>query len=392
MSNSRKSVALGILIGLSVIVPVVAAPVTPYELVRTLQRVQDRVATGSVRAHHAQRKLLKHIAKRFRKADPAVWRARRNLYAMATFVLSGGDPSIARTVYQAGIEDETLRSLISAVLAYSEGRQSAAKRLFEAIDPVELPPTLGGHVALVKSALYQGSDAKRTLANLELARLLLPGTLIEETALRRAVVAAGNGNQLQHFEVFAGQYLRRFKRSVYGGEFDAKFSQQLIRLPYLEQPEQLSRLKELVSQLVPRRRLALYLSIARNAVVAGELEIALFAVEQAAELAKSDSTAFLRTRVYKAAAMVTTDPRSARAQLLELQTAALGEEDRQIFEAVLSITKNLLMVPGSQTGAESESFTQDMETASDGNAPSGVAAKAEELLKKVDKMLSESKP
>ena len=69
----------------------------PYQLVRTLQALQDEIARGNLEAHNAQPGLLKRLGEEFQKADPGVWKDPRNSRAVVTFLLSGGSPQVVRS-------------------------------------------------------------------------------------------------------------------------------------------------------------------------------------------------------------------------------------------------------------------------------------------------------
>lgn len=45
----------------------------PYQLVRTLQALQDEIAHGDLKAHNLQPAMLKRLGEKFLEADPAVW-------------------------------------------------------------------------------------------------------------------------------------------------------------------------------------------------------------------------------------------------------------------------------------------------------------------------------
>ena len=364
---------------------------TPYELVRTLQRVQDRIALGSTQAHHAQRKLLQHIAGRFSSVDPVAWREPRNVRALAIFLLSGGNPKIGRRIYAGGIAEESDRELIKAVLAYAEGRKSTATKLLSAIEPKSLPASLGGHVALVKSALYHKTSPKKSMAYLELARLLMPGTLIEEAALRRGVVAAGDEGNLERFERLAAQYLNRFSSSVYSADFDAKFSLYLVKLSFLEVAARQSRFENMVVALEPVRLRRLYLSLARNAVVAGQTSHASFAASRASSMSPPLSNELERARAYEAMAIVTKDPNAAMSQLKRVDLAKLAEPDRQIVSAAIAVSEKLTRIPSIDEpepvrSPHGSSEAKPADTAT-GSKPDGVAARAEKLIEVVDDIL-----
>ena len=62
----------------------------PYQLVRSLQSLQDQIARGDLEAHNAQPALLKRLGEKLATADSAVWKDPRNSRAAVTFLLSGG--------------------------------------------------------------------------------------------------------------------------------------------------------------------------------------------------------------------------------------------------------------------------------------------------------------
>ena len=364
---------------------------TPYELVRTLQRVQDRIALGSVRAHNAQRRLLQHIGVRFAAIDSAAWREPRNTHALVTYLLSGGDPKVGRKIYAGGIADERERDLIKAALAYAEGRRSAALKLLNDVDPRTLPAPLGGHVALIKSALYQKSEPKKSMANLDLARLLMPGTLIEESALRRGVVAAGNDGNLDRFQYLSSQYLNRFGASAYGADFDAKFSMYLVKLSYLNLPARQERFEQMVASLNPVRIRKLYLSLARNAITGGQIGFASFAAGKAVQLSPPQSAELERAHAYQAVAMVTEDPGEALNKLNRLDLERLSKSDREIISAAMTLSHNLMRKPAPEMPAadpspHSAAMAKPIEMPA-GSTADGVAARAEKLIETVDHML-----
>ncbi len=90
-------------------------------------------------------------------------------------------------------------------LAYVEGREKEALEIFEGINPRSLLVTLGGQIALVKSALLVNSDLRGAMIQLDDARLLTTGTLVEEAALRRQIFVAGQVDDFNKFEMLAIQ-------------------------------------------------------------------------------------------------------------------------------------------------------------------------------------------
>ncbi|MGT2464328.1 hypothetical protein ACVOMV_00165 [Mesorhizobium atlanticum] len=67
--------------------------------------------------------------------------------------------------------------------------------MLKPIDPMSVPADIGAFLALVKGSLLAADDPAQALALLDEARLLSPGTLVEEAALRRSVgIAAAQGD------------------------------------------------------------------------------------------------------------------------------------------------------------------------------------------------------
>ncbi|MGI9387080.1 MAG: chemotaxis protein MotC, partial [Methyloligellaceae bacterium] len=70
----------------------------PFELVRSLQFVQDAIAQGNSAAFEAQRNLLGVIADRFAAFEPTVWQKPRNARAALLLSMSGGPPRVLKTL------------------------------------------------------------------------------------------------------------------------------------------------------------------------------------------------------------------------------------------------------------------------------------------------------
>jgi chemotaxis protein MotC len=59
------------------------------------------------------------------------------------------------------------------------------------VKPRAIPSSMSGHIALVQGRCLPHSDAPAAIERLDDARLLLPGTLVEEAALRREILLVG---------------------------------------------------------------------------------------------------------------------------------------------------------------------------------------------------------
>ena len=109
-----------------------------------------------------------------------------------------------------------------------------------------LPAGLAGQLALTQSALVVREAPARSLELLDLARLLAPGTLVEEGALRRQIFVVAQGGDATRFEALSIQYLRRFRRSVYAGNFRQRFAAALTRLDFDSDRTRIARLERML--------------------------------------------------------------------------------------------------------------------------------------------------
>jgi chemotaxis protein MotC len=319
------------------------AKAPPYELVRTLQALQDRIALGSTEAFAAQRGLLARIDAQFTAADPGVWQDQRNARAIVTYVLSGGSPAVLRTLIAAGPLPHVDERLVRGALAYLDGNATEAGELLAEIDARSLPASMGSQVALAQSALVVGDDPKKADALLDLARLLSPGTLAEEAALRRQIFVVDQLGDIDKFETLSRQYLERFRHSVYAGNFRQRFAAALTRMEFMDDPAQFGRLDDMLSELDADSRRDLYLTVARAAVTLGKVNAATVAAERAAALAPADGVDAARASLYRAAVTVVTPGglKNASADLRAIDPDDLPAADRELREAALATAESI---------------------------------------------------
>lgn len=315
----------------------------PFEMVRSLQFLQENITLGSQASQAAQQKFLLQMTESFLAADMQAWRDRKNFSAAIIHALSGGDPAVLRgLIRQGAIASEDL-PLTEGTLAYAEGRSKDAAGLLLSVDTRLLDPVLGGYVALTQSALVADVDPKRAGQLLDLARLLMPGTLVEEASLRREVTAVVQDGDIEKFERLARQQLTRFRQSLYAAAFRNQFTEALIKLDYSVKSGRLRMIAETLDALPPADRRELYLLIAQRALLAGKTEMARFAADRAAELAMTaGASENIRAELYAAASLIVTDEFDAALQKLKtIDTTKLTREDSQLLENALALATRL---------------------------------------------------
>ena len=128
------------------------------------------------------------------------------------FVLSGGDASVLQP-WGEDLEPGTReKQLFDGIVAYGQGNITKAEATLLPLDAASLDPMLGGHLSLAQALLSSRPTPERAFAYFDLARQLLPGTLVEEAALRQTVVLAAKTGDGLRFARAAISYMSRFRR------------------------------------------------------------------------------------------------------------------------------------------------------------------------------------
>jgi chemotaxis protein MotC len=308
----------------------------PFELVRALQAVQDGIANGDTAAHGSHIALIRQIGEKFLAADPNVWSNPQNGQAVVIYLLSGGAPQIVRKLPRDKINVD--KALFDGALAYVEGHQDEARDLLKDVKPRTLSSGMGGQVALVQGALFARSEASLAIERLDDARLLLPGTLVEEAALRREILLVGQAEDFDKFEFLTMAYIRHYRNSVYAGDFWQRFSTGLTQSSLALDDHRFARVAALLEQVERASRLKLYLVIARAGLVRGKLVVTRLAAEKALTLSAEATADRERAHFYRGASRALTDEYDGGfAELKALDRSKLAERDVLLLNATLQL-------------------------------------------------------
>ncbi len=314
----------------------------PYMAVRSLQVLQEMVAHGSTSAQGAQPKLLSHIADVFAAADPAVWKERRNAQAAVLYLFSSGKPAVVRALLARAVFAPESDRLLKGALAYAEGEDGVAKALLGKIEPKSLPQSVGGHLALVLATLFATDDAAKAGRMLDEARLLVPGTLVEEAALRRQIFLSADAATLDKFVSLSRQYIRRFHTSVYASNFKHRLTSFATAIAVSGDLTRLAKLDPVLAELPAAERRALYLELAQAALVQGKTMTGRYAADRAVLLAQDSSVDAARAKLYAAAASAPTDDAGAgRSILAQVDPSRLSARDAELREAAMAVAETV---------------------------------------------------
>jgi chemotaxis protein MotC len=320
------------------------APDSFVQRVAKLQNVQAAIAQGDQAAYAAQPRVLREISDAIAAAKPEVWKNSRESQAAIIYVLSGGQPRIVMRLIESGALPQNDEKLLRGAIAYQLGHEAEARHLLGDVDPKALGPALGGQLAFVQSILLTSSDQKKAIALLDLARLMMPGGLVEEAALRREVflVADGAAPDAEKFMALAAQYLGRFPKSPYADNLLRAFTATLIRLRITDDVANFPKIEAMTQTVAGDPRRGLFLAIARAALVGGKIAMADVAATKALTLAQADTPDEARGKLYQAAARSLTDQHEvAIAQLQAIDLKKLAKADEALLTAARTMARHV---------------------------------------------------
>ncbi len=368
---------------------------SPVEIVRALNALQDEVVQGNVAAQSALPRVIAQMGDRLLAVDPQSWKQAKNARALITYTLSGGQMRVIRKVLETGNVPEPEKKLMEGALAYVEGREAKARQILLEIDAKSLPPTVAGHVALVQ-ALLVADDPRKSFEYLDLARILAPGTLVEETALRREIFGLSeSGIDPDKFVLLSSQYLRRFQNCVYADNFRQRFSSAVTHFGLANAPDQFGKLVRLIGELESDDQLRLYMLIAQGAILDGNATVARLAAEKAIAVAKDGSANGARAKLYGGAALILTNNYDeGLARVKEVDVSELPKHEAELRDAVLSIAKQIRKWPDLPLASDDEPKLDPQAPGRDGTvtaAAGPIIGLAQKAIFDTDQLLREEK-
>ncbi len=326
-----------------------------YTLVRSLQYVQDTVVSGDFSAMEMQRFLLEQVDRKLREAQPEDFDDPRNVDAALIYAMSGGNPKtldlvVAQDKY--GYFDEEITSIMRA---YLNGLIPSTKKPIEDIVDDYLNTAIGPYVALIAANVKAAAKDLKAVELFDLARLVAPGSLIEEAALRRSILISINHSKFDKALSLAHIYARRFNKSPYNVQFSQLIVEMIVQ--NLDNIDEVL-VDEVISYLPVKQQKAIYLRIARTGVVNGNDIMAVKANEKA-HLFEGERNAYynMMANLY---ASINELPKGETKELLDdianIKRRSLSPIDRPLHDAAMLLAEQIIGLP------DEKSLTQVMQS------------------------------
>ncbi|MFT3988561.1 hypothetical protein [Aestuariivirga sp.] len=318
--------------------PAVAFAGTPefVQAVRLFFVLQDASANGESRASAMQGEWA---ARAIEAAGDIQSPDAATIQAAAGFILAGGPADLGDALLRRADLPVDDIALLKAIVAFKNRQEGEAAKAFAGIDPFSYPPSLGGRIALSRALVLPDADVTEKLSFYDTAIQLMPGTLVEDSSLRRAALTCAALPDQDCFFTYVSRYFRRFARSPFIDAFLSALGDSLIKREVARKPLDMERLDWLLTKLPAGTRREFFLELARNATAAGLAALAAFSASRAGRLAVPGSIEAVRAELYANVPGVSgPDYEVAQAQLTALDAARLTEDDRSLLDAALQVS------------------------------------------------------
>ena len=321
----------------------------PYKMIRSLQFIQDSIVLGDHSANEMQRFLLKTLDQRLRTIGPEAFKDTRNVDAVFMFAMSGGNPQTLEYLASRDIEGDFDIRLTRVLRRYLQGQGVSALPAFDELVKEYTASDVGPYLALVAGNTTAGVEPQKALAYFDQARLLAPGTNLEEAALRRSLAITLHLSDYPRSTDIAGKYVRRFLYSPYASQFVDMFVQLVVDGDGTITRDQWT---DIVAMMDDERAKELYMRVARRAVLAGKQDLARDAAARAEQLGSTTaSDGKSVSRLYGDLANVSTAKVTDTAESLSrIPDEALSERDKMLRDAARNIAEQIVMPVSAASG------------------------------------------
>jgi chemotaxis protein MotC len=347
MSRAWHALALA-LAALALLTPAAALadPVNLTEMANDLQRLQFQIAQGDKTAYAAQFIQLKTMGAAIATATPETWKDKGAVDSLVIYILSGGSLADVVPLLKGDAIVESERSLARGALAYATNHEADATDLLGKADLSALDARLAGQVAFAHSVLVSKRDPRKAIELLDWSRLLAPGGLVEEAALRREITLLAEAKDVRRVAMLTRQYSTRFGASLYAPEFFRELAGSIARLGLADDPANYQLLSNAAAALPPDGRQQFLLTLAKSAVVYARFDAAVGAATEALRGARADTADTARAHLYLAASQIFADGYdAAAADLQSLVASKLDPTDANLLAAARKVAAELRVAP-----------------------------------------------
>jgi chemotaxis protein MotC len=299
---------------------------------------QDRAVAGDA---PRQAKIMPRIDGCVSSLSTEDWKQQRNYRAAVIYVLAGGGSTRFRRLLQDHIIEEKDPPLLTASLAFADRDRENAIKLMSPIDVRIYTSILAGHLALVRGGLLIGVDNKEAAKSLAYARLMMPGSQVEEAALRREIAITDPRTETERYILLARRYQFNYPRSPFATKYWQNLTSTLSKMDLAMEGGRAAEFEELFKAAPASFGFEFHATLARMSIQMSRPEI-LKAQTQAAEGFAESAQAKERVKLYQAALHVMVgDLVASDSDLKNIDASALNKEEVMILKTLRSVGARL---------------------------------------------------
>ncbi len=347
----------------------------PAKILRSLQFVQDSVVMGDHSARDMQKFLLSAFDTTLRTSDMSVFSDTKNADAALIYIMSGGNPATLNYLVAKDVQGYFDSRVVNVLQKYLSGRGGLVDKVVSDLIPEYRNNRLGPYLMLIAGNIAYTKDPAAALPFFDDARLSAPGTIIEEAALRRSIMATMQLKQPEKGMVYARKYAVRFLHSPYASQFADLFVSLAIDSFGPVTTKDIGEIAELMDA---ERAQEIYLRIARQASLQGKMELAQFAAEKANGIAEDtgDTTREPLSKLYSGLSDISgQDVLAAQEKLASIPESELSPRDLALRDAAKTIAEQIMQPPSL---AAATTVSSSSGPATEGSRAPVPAAKTEE--------------
>lgn len=348
----------------------------PAKILRSLQFVQDSVVMGDHSARDMQKFLLSAFDTTLRTSDMSVFSDTKNADAALIYIMSGGNPATLNYLVAKDVQGYFDSRVVNVLQKYLSGRGGLVDKVVSDLIPEYRNNRLGPYLMLIAGNIAYTKDPAAALPFFDDARLSAPGTIIEEAALRRSIMATMQLKQPEKGMVYARKYAVRFLHSPYASQFADLFVSLAIDSFGPVTTKDIGEIAELMDA---ERAQEIYLRIARQASLQGKMELAQFAAEKANGIAEDtgDTTREPLSKLYSGLSDISgQDVLAAQEKLASIPESELSPRDLALRNAAKTIAEQIMQPPSLAAATTVSSSSGPATEGSRAPAPDGKTEEA----------------
>ncbi len=345
----RATHIAGLLMGVSLLLAAghaeAQSDLPPAKILRSLQFVQDSVVMGDHSARDMQKFLLSAFDTTLRTSDMSVFSDTKNADAALIYIMSGGNPATLNYLVAKDVQGYFDSRVVNVLQKYLSGRGGLVDKVVSDLIPEYRNNRLGPYLMLIAGNIAYTKDPAAALPFFDDARLSAPGTIIEEAALRRSIMATMQLKQPEKGMVYARKYAVRFLHSPYASQFADLFVSLAIDSFGPVTTKDIGEIAELMDA---ERAQEIYLRIARQASLQGKMELAQFAADKANGIAEDtgDTTREPLSKLYSGLSDISgQDVLAAQEKLASIPESELSPRDLALRDAAKTIAEQIMQPP-----------------------------------------------